>query len=35
MVFSKASLSGEWKWGEHMVSNYVYLGVAMELGIVM
>ena len=30
MVFSKASVSGEWKWGEHMlpmVSNYAYLGV--------
>ena len=38
MVFSKASVSGEWKWGEHMlpsVSNYAYLGVnfrAMEHG---
>ena len=30
MVFSKASASGELKWGEHMlpkVSNYAYLGV--------
>ena len=30
MVFSKASVSGEWKWGEHTlprVSNYAYLGV--------
>ena len=30
MVFSKTSVSGEWKWGEHMlpkVSNYAYLGV--------
>ena len=29
MVFSIASASGEWKWGEHMlskVSNYAYLG---------
>ena len=30
-VFSKASTSGEWKWGEHIilpkVSNYAYLGV--------
>ena len=30
IVFSKASVSGEWKWGEHLlprVSNYAYLGV--------
>ena len=30
LVFSKTSVSGEWKWGEHMlpkVSNYAYLGV--------
>ena len=30
MVFSKASTSGEWKWGEHRlpkVSNYAYSGV--------
>ena len=30
MVFSETSVSGEWKWGEHMlprVSNYAYLGV--------
>ena len=29
MVFSRSSVSGEWKWGEHMlpkVSNYAYLG---------
>ena len=30
MVFSKASVSGEWKWGGHIlpkVLNYAYLGV--------
>ena len=31
MVFSRATVNGEWKWGECImlpkVSNYAYLGV--------
>ena len=27
MLFSRNPVEGEWKWGEHALSNYTYLGI--------
>ena len=27
MVFSRESVDGAWKWGEHVLPKYTYLGV--------
>ena len=27
MVFSRNSVEGGWKWGEHKLSSYTYLGI--------